>query len=170
MRKVLISALIVLSQASSAGDFEDGIAAYNRKEYSTAFGIFERLSSSLDTKLDKDKYNTLHTYLGLMYKTGQGVSVNYRKAAALFQAAALSGNYLGQYYLGSMYLSGYGVPKDYVLAYMWINIAAREGIKEIEKDRDLLEKKMTQSQIGEAQRMSRECLKNMLKNCESFIP
>ena len=63
---------------------------------------------------------------------------------------------LAQATLGLMYAEGQGVPKDYVLAHMWMNLAAAKGVQEAVKGRDLLEKNMTPAQIGRAQRLARE--------------
>ncbi|MCH8040064.1 MAG: hypothetical protein IH977_06935 [Nitrospinae bacterium] len=48
------------------------------------------------------------------------------------------------------------MPKDYVLAHMWLNLAAAKGGKDAVKLRDLLEERMTPSQLAEAQRLARE--------------
>ncbi len=56
----------------------------------------------------------------------------------------------------AMYVAGQGVPKDYVLAHMWLNLAAAKRVKKAGKGRDLLEILMTPDQIAEAQRLARE--------------
>ena len=53
-----------------------------------------------------------------------------------------------------MYYFGKGAPKDYVLAYKWLNLAAAQGVAR--KNRDELAKKMTPSQIKKAQRLAAE--------------
>ncbi len=62
--------------------------------------------------------------------------------------------------LGAGYLDGRGVPQDYVLAYMWANLAAAELSVEQGKHsvivRDDAAKRMTPDQIAEAQRLTRE--------------
>ena len=67
---------------------------------------------------------------------------------------------MAQLNLGSMYGSGQGVPKDDVLAYMWWNLAAagaNPGAHEkATKNREIVARKMTPTQIAEAQRLSRE--------------
>jgi hypothetical protein len=55
-----------------------------------------------------------------------------------------------------MYAIGRGVPKDYVLAYKWHNLAAAQGYEKAKKNRDILHTMMTPQQIAEAQRLSRE--------------
>ena len=55
-----------------------------------------------------------------------------------------------------MYYRGRGVPQDYVLAHMWVNLAVAARSK---YSSDLLEdvaSQMTPAQIAEAQRLARE--------------
>ena len=54
-----------------------------------------------------------------------------------------------------MYETGRGVPQDYVLAHMWWNLAGSNGNKDAVKNRNIVEKKMTPSQIEKAQEMAR---------------
>jgi TPR repeat protein len=65
--------------------------------------------------------------------------------------AAEQGYLRAQYVLGLLYREGAGVPKDYVQAYMWLNLAAAAGEPEAGKTRDDLEKLMTAVRVGEAQ-------------------
>jgi TPR repeat protein len=58
--------------------------------------------------------------------------------------------------LGMMYEDGLGVPQDYVMAHMYFNIAADSDYKIAIKNRGIVEKKMTSSQIAEAQKLARE--------------
>jgi len=60
-----------------------------------------------------------------------------------------------QHQLGKMYSFGMGVPKNYVLAYKWWNLSAAQGDKNAAEARDKLAKRMTPSQIAEAQKLSR---------------
>ena len=59
-----------------------------------------------------------------------------------------------------MYAKGEVVPKDFVLAHMWINLAASRATCDERqsrvKARDLIEKRMTRKQINKAQRLARE--------------
>ena len=67
-----------------------------------------------------------------------------------------------------MYRKGKGVPKDYVAAYAWFNLAAYNGDRVGgafgSKNRDLLAKKMTPEQIAKAQVMSLELFKQIEAN------
>jgi TPR repeat protein len=74
-----------------------------------------------------------------------------------FRLAAKQGGASAQAFLGVLYAFGYGVPKDYVYAHMWGNLAAANGIEVGVKLRDDVAKKMIPSQIAEAQKLAREC-------------
>jgi len=52
------------------------------------------------------------------------------------------------------YAAGSGVPKNYVEAYTWFNLAAGGGDNDAAKGRDRLERSMTASQVAEAQRQT----------------
>ena len=64
-----------------------------------------------------------------------------------------------------MYYAGTGVPKDYVFAYMWANVAVTLGYKNAIKGRDILAKKMTPADISTAQKLARECVRKKYKGC-----
>jgi TPR repeat protein len=70
--------------------------------------------------------------------------------------AAEQGYDQAQTHLGLMYVSGQGVPQDYVIAHMWLNLAAASGDDTAAKGRDLVAKYMTHAQIAEAQKLVRE--------------
>jgi len=60
-----------------------------------------------------------------------------------------------QFNLGLMYANGHGVPQDYALAHMWFNLSGSNGNKMAVRNRNIVEKKMTPSQIEKAQEMAR---------------
>ena len=100
-----------------------------------------------------------------MYSLGKGVPQDDKVAAQWFTRAAEQGDADAQYNLGVMYAKGKGVPQDYVYAHMWANIAATGDAEDVGKLRDILEKKMTPSQIAEAQKLARECVRKQYKDC-----
>jgi uncharacterized protein len=69
--------------------------------------------------------------------------------------AADRGNAAGQQSLGTLYLNGEGVPRDYVLAYMWFDVAAARSLS-VREWRDFAARMMTPAQIAAAQRLARE--------------
>jgi TPR repeat protein len=67
----------------------------------------------------------------------------------------------GRAFLGASYLIGRGVPEDYVLAYMWLNLAAAsmpvgENQKLYADERDRIAARLTPQELAYAQRLSRE--------------
>jgi len=90
-----------------------------------------------------------------MYDNGDGVPQDYKEAVKWWKLSAEQGRASAQYNLGLMYKNGQGVPQDYVLAHMWWNICGSSGDKDCVKNRNILEKEMSPSQIEKAQDMAR---------------
>ena len=103
--------------------------------------------------------------LGVMYNNGNGVPQDYEEAVRWYQLAAEQGHSKAQGNLGVMYAFGNGIIKDYVYAHMWGNIASMNGNDLGALLRDDFAEKMTSSQIEEAQRLARECVKKNYKGC-----
>ena len=93
---------------------------------------------------------------GTAYEYGLGVAQDYKEAVKWYTKAAEQGHADAQHDLGNMYYDGTGVAQDYKSAHMWYNIAAANGNSNAVKNRDLLAKEMTPSQIEKAQDMARE--------------
>ncbi|MCZ6812815.1 MAG: SEL1-like repeat protein, partial [Alphaproteobacteria bacterium] len=69
------------------------------------------------------------------------------------------GNVLAQNNLGLMYEAGRGMPRDYVMAYLWFaRAAAHAGLDrdKAARNRDQVEAKMTPAQVEAAKRLARE--------------
>ena len=81
---------------------------------------------------------------------------DYATALKLLRPLAEQGNAAAQNNIGVAYARGKGVPRDYVIAHMWANLAAAQGDKKAEKLRKQLAKLMTPAQIAKAQRLARE--------------
>jgi S1-C subfamily serine protease len=94
--------------------------------------------------------------LGVMYGEGKGVPQNDKTAVKWYTLAAEQGNANAQTLLGFAYSLGEGVIKDYVRSHMWFNIAASSGeSKDASKSRDFVAKRMTPSQLENAQSLAR---------------
>jgi uncharacterized protein len=106
--------------AAHAGDFEDGLAAVNRKDYTTALEKF-RVEAQQGNSRAK-------TMLGVMYYNGQGVDKDYKEALVWFMRAAAQGNAMAQSNLGLMHSKGQGgLVQDYKEAVRWYRLAAQQG-------------------------------------------
>ena len=97
---------------------------------------------------------------------------DYQEAAQWFHRAAEHGHADAQSNLGMMYAKGAGVPQDYARAHMWFNIAASSGKdyargmrEDARKMRCVVEKKMSSTQITEAEQLARECIEKNDKGC-----
>ena len=104
--------------------------------------------------------------LGLMYSNGQGVVQDYAEAVKLYRLAAQQGDASAQTSLGIMYGVGQGVAQDYVKALSWLNLGAVNGNVNAVKRRDIVAKLMTSQQIGDAQKLARDCQARQFKGCD----
>lgn len=99
--------------------------------------------------------------LGVAYVAGYGVARDHQQGVFWYRKAAEQGLDRAQNNLGYMYANGQGVLRDYVEAYKWYELAlvnathdeARETAK---KNRDDLARRMTPTQVAEAQKRARE--------------
>jgi TPR repeat protein len=107
--------LLSWSIVSFAGEFDDGLAAYNRGDYKTALALFTKAANKGDA--------AAQTGLGLMYSYGEGVPQDYNQAMLWFRKAADQGYAKAQYILGAAYNNGQGVPQDYNQAASWFRKA-----------------------------------------------
>ena len=119
--RALLSLVFALLCAGlvQAGDFEDGAAAYKRRDYATALAKWR----SAAQQGNRDA----HTVIGLMYWEGKGVAQDYTEAVRWYQLAAQQGEVEAQYYLGFVYDEGQGVAQDYKEAMRWYKLAALQG-------------------------------------------
>ena len=148
----------VISGMANPIQLDGALNMYNKGNFVEAFEIFQSLAIQGDADAQLG--------LGTMYAQGHGVVQDYKQAVDWFRKAAEQGHAPAQYNLGIMYVKGQGVPQDHVRAHMWFNLAAAKGHSDAVKNRDVVASKMTQAQIGEAQKLARECEQRNYKNCE----
>jgi TPR repeat protein len=118
----LIGAFVAAGLAVSvaAGPLEDATTAYERGDYATALPLLRPLADQGDANAQ--------VYLGIMYRTGRGVTRNKAEAAKWFHKAADQGLARAQSSLGNMYEFGDGVAQDHGEAAKWYLKAADQGI------------------------------------------
>ena len=153
---VLLLTLIFGNPTSSA-DYQKGVDAVLRRDFATALREWEPLAEQGDA--------TPQFQLGWMYEEGHGVTQDYKTAIKWYKLSAEQGYAYSQTALGHMYENGHGVLQDYARAYMWFNIAASLWDTDARKKQDIVAKKMNSTQIGEAQRLTLECVKKNYKGC-----
>lgn len=121
MKKIYTALLLSLCLATGsvwAGDFEDGDAAYERKDFSTAISKFKSAAVQGDA--------SAQFYLGFMNSNGKGVVQDYTEAVRWYKLAAAQGNAFAQFNLGVMYGKGQGVVQDYTETVRWYKLAAAQ--------------------------------------------
>ena len=184
---------LFLGKPSYSADFNKGLIAAQNGDFATALKEWKPLAEQGDVSaqynlgmmyqkgdgVPQDYKEAVYWYrlaaeqehvdaqynLGVMYNNGNGVPQDYEEAVRWYQLAAEQGHSKAQGNLGVMYAFGNGVMKDYVYAHMWGNIASMNGNDLGALLRDDFAEKMTSSQIEEAQRLARECVKKNYKGC-----
>ena len=94
--------------------------------------------------------------LGLKYAEGKGVRRDYKEAVKWWRKSAEQGHSRAQLNLGKMYRDGLGVIQDNVMTHMYCNIASMNRNGDAKTHRDIVEKKMTPSQLEKAKDLARE--------------
>jgi len=120
VKRLAVAGVLVLGVSGSAvAGFNEGVDAYNRGDFETAYKEFLPLAQS---GVAAAQFN-----LGVQYAEGQGVPQDYAQAVKWFRKAAEQGDAAAQYNLGIMYGKGLGVPQDYAKAERWYRKAAEQG-------------------------------------------
>lgn len=185
--------LILLFGTPAFADFAKGLDAYHSGDYATALKEWVPLAEQGDSsaqlflglmylnelgviqdykvafkwfRLAAEQGDaTAQRYLGWMYGNGQGVTQDHKASVMYSRLSAEQGDAVAQFDLGLIYYNGLGVVQHYIRAHMWWNIAASQGDKLAVKNRDIVAKEMTSSQIAEAQNLARECVAKNYKGC-----
>ena len=95
------------------------------------------------------------------YFDGMGVPQDHQMALKWYKRPAERGHADAQIALGGTYAA----IEDYIAAYMWNEIAAKNKQKNSGQMRNLIESKMTPDQIAEAQKLARECVRKKYRGC-----
>jgi len=145
-----------------AQTFVQSAAAYERKEYRTAFAGYKKLAAQGDARaqnnlgrmyadgqgVPKNDQQAVVWFrkaaeqgvaaaqlsLGQMYADGQGVQQNDQQAVAWYRKAVSQGHAKAQFNLGTMYSDGRGVPKDDQQAMAWFRKAAEQGVADAQNN------------------------------------
>jgi uncharacterized protein len=106
--------------------------------------------------------------LGMIYERnyGQGIRRDYREAVKWYHLAAERGSSGAQAHLGIMYIRGFGVSRNLIRAYMWLELASDRGIGVAQQGRAEAAEGMSPSQISRAKKMAANCRSRNYKNCD----
>jgi len=110
------------------------------------------------TKAAEQGHIQAQYFLGKLYNFGDGIEVrqDFKLAVYWLTKAAEQGHIQAQYLLGHMYEYDDEPPQDYKLAFFWYTKAAEQNHYFAKQDRDKMLEKMSQSQIEEVQKLSKE--------------
>jgi len=185
MKRIITTAALFLPLASPAlAGYDEGVAAYRRGDYFTAFWELRPLAEQghagaqnglgvmyvKGQGVKRDDSEALKWYtraaeqglakaqfnLGLMYGRGRGVRQDDAEAVKWYKRAAEQGLARAQTGLGLMYANGWGVPQDTVQAHKWFNLAASGGETVARRHRDTIATRLTPDQIADAQTLARQ--------------
>jgi TPR repeat protein len=148
----LVLSIICLAVPAWA-DFQAGMDANNRGDYSTALREWRPLAEQGDADAQY--------YLGVLYDFRKGVPQDFAMAREWYEKAAAKGHAGAQNNLGGLYEFGHGVTRNDVLAYMWYSLAAAHSADDEWRDlaaenRDEIAGQMTSAQIADAKKLARE--------------
>lgn len=118
-RFLLAAAFLTLSATTAQAGYEEGEAAYQKKDWARAISELRPAAEAGDSR-------ALFT-LGKMYLDGNGVASDAAEAMSLYLRAAALGNTLAMVSIGSMYSEGLGLPKNPRLAAAWFTRGAELG-------------------------------------------
>lgn len=153
-----LTAMLLGAGASNAGTWEDGYAAYQRKDYVTAVAKWQIVADSGDAQAQ--------SLLGLMHFFGQGVPQNYPQAIKWLHLAAAQGEPKAQFKLGAMHTNGQGFKRDNVRAAMWFMLAAESGHPNATKALNKASAELSPAQIAVAHRLAQTCINRDFKDCD----
>jgi|TARA_X000000950_G_scaffold74651_2_gene93204 TPR repeat protein len=115
----LIGCAPTLHSQTFADDFQRGLAAYDRGDYTAARAFWQPLADNYDLAALRN--------IGHMYRLGQGVAQNQEKAAHYYARAAELGFAPAQFNLAVMLHAGAGMDADKKAARQWAQRAANAG-------------------------------------------
>ena len=139
---LIILSLMLVVPVVYADDYQDGVDAFDKKDFKAAL---KKLKPLAEKGHAKAQYS-----LGLSYEKGQGVPQDYKEAVKwllksaeqkntkaqrlirasyhkLHQEVAEQGDSYAQRFLGASYYLGLGVTQDYAEAAKWYKKAAEQG-------------------------------------------
>jgi TPR repeat protein len=122
--RLLLGLFIALSVIGTlaparAGSLEDGMKAYQQKNYAKAFTLLKPMAEG--------GHAAAQYAVGRMYEDGFGTKRDYADAAKWYRLSAEQGNAQAQHALGVLYSVGWGVDRDAAEAVKWLRKSAEQG-------------------------------------------
>ena len=92
---------------------------------------------------------------------------DYATAVMHLRPLAERGHKRAQGTLGWMYEAGKGVQRDYIMAFVWYDVAVANGHKKAHRNRNSAESKLDEDELKKAQALSKRCLEKPA-NCPEY--
>ena len=118
---LIILSLILVVPVVYADDYQDGVDAFDKKDFNAAFKKLKPLAEKGHAKSQ--------TNLGILYYNGKGVLKDYKKAVEWLTKAAEQGEVKAQFILGEIYIEGKGAIKSFKTAKYWVQLAYENGFE-----------------------------------------
>jgi TPR repeat protein len=110
-------------------------------------------------------------FLGTCYESGiGGVERDYAEALKWLRKAAEQGYGDALADMAYMYGGGFGVPKNYMLAEMYVELAEAQHAKtdSLKMTRAVVRKHVTKDETADAKKRAAECVRANFKGCEKI--
>jgi TPR repeat protein len=157
----LLALMLLASWQVSAGPWEEGYAAYQRKDYTTAVAKW---------RLVADKGNAkAQSLMGHMYFFGQGVKQDYPQAITWLNLAAAQGEPKAHFKLGSMHENAQGFTQNKLMAAVYYTMAAELQHPEASEALLRVSTQLSPKETATASRLAQTCIKRAYKACESVL-
>jgi len=184
---VLFGTIIAVTPNASADEFENGMSAFEAREYHKALTIWRTLAKQDDVSaqlkiaemyakgLGVEQNITQAVMwlnkavaqgsiqaefnLGEIYGNGQGIPVDYEKSIMWYRKAAERGYAMAQYKLGVKYFKGEGVSVDYMRSYAWMDLAAKQEFEPSAKYRDMIASVLNPDELKKAKGIAAQLMK-----------
>lgn len=114
-----VTMLVCLFTSPAHAGFDEGLKAYNKKDYATAMQEWQEAAAKGETLSENN--------IGVLYDKGLGVPQDDAKAFEWYTRAANHGVAVAQFTLGNKYDLALGVAQDYKQAIEWYIKAAEQG-------------------------------------------
>ena len=91
--------------------------------YHNGLGVDRDFERAMELYREGSNDSTAQFNIGIMYRQGEGVSVDLEEAAEWIERAAEQGNPQAQHEIGKMYWDGAGLRPNKVTGHMWMGLA-----------------------------------------------
>ncbi len=152
IRRIAFAVILLALSFGARADFNDGVVAHLKGDYTTAFQTMLPLAKTANHALAQ-------YYLGIMYVNGQGTKQDLAEASKWFDAAAKQGVAQAQYRMAEMYSTGKGAPLDLERAYAWLSVGAHLGHAKSQDRLPAISKTLKPEELANAKKLGDDYIK-----------